>query len=70
MPIYAARNRLIREIQQHDSVVVIGETGSGKTTQIPQVICLLLVAQSLVVFVSLCVRACVCVQSWLLVTDG
>lgn len=36
LPIHAARNKLIGQIQQHDSVVIIGETGSGKTTQIPQ----------------------------------
>ena len=37
LPIYPARGRLIQEVQRHDSVVIIGETGSGKTTQIPQV---------------------------------
>jgi type IV secretory pathway ATPase VirB11/archaellum biosynthesis ATPase len=28
--------RLISEIQKHSTVIIIGETGSGKTTQIPQ----------------------------------
>jgi type IV secretory pathway ATPase VirB11/archaellum biosynthesis ATPase len=28
--------RLIPEIQKHPTVIIIGETGSGKTTQIPQ----------------------------------
>ncbi|XP_064629745.1 ATP-dependent RNA helicase DHX33-like [Lineus longissimus] len=36
LPIYPARSRLIHEVQKHSSVIVIGETGSGKTTQIPQ----------------------------------
>ncbi|XP_052810600.1 ATP-dependent RNA helicase DHX33-like [Mya arenaria] len=36
LPIYPARGRLISEVQRHSSVIVIGETGSGKTTQIPQ----------------------------------
>ncbi|KAH3735785.1 ATP-dependent RNA helicase DHX33-like [Dreissena polymorpha] len=36
LPIYPARGRLISEVQRHSSVVIIGETGSGKTTQIPQ----------------------------------
>lgn len=28
--------RLITEILKHPTVIIIGETGSGKTTQIPQ----------------------------------
>jgi HrpA-like RNA helicase len=28
--------RLISEIQKYSTVIIIGETGSGKTTQIPQ----------------------------------
>ncbi|KAK6182959.1 hypothetical protein SNE40_010524 [Patella caerulea] len=36
LPIYSARKRLLQEIQKLDTVIVIGETGSGKTTQIPQ----------------------------------
>ena len=37
LPIYIARDALIREIKSNISCVVVGETGSGKTTQIPQV---------------------------------
>ena len=37
LPIYTAREALIREFRAHDCSVVVGETGSGKTTQIPQV---------------------------------
>jgi len=37
LPIYSARNSLIREVRQNRCCVVVGETGSGKTTQIPQV---------------------------------
>lgn len=36
LPIYSARKALINEIRTRDNVVVVGETGSGKTTQIPQ----------------------------------
>ncbi|XP_071078637.1 ATP-dependent RNA helicase DHX33-like isoform X1 [Haliotis cracherodii] len=36
LPIFPARSRLVQEVRKHDSVIVIGETGSGKTTQIPQ----------------------------------
>lgn len=36
LPVYGVRNRLIPEIQKHPTVIIIGETGSGKTTQIPQ----------------------------------
>ena len=37
LPIYPARDALIREIKSNINCVVVGETGSGKTTQIPQV---------------------------------
>ena len=38
LPIYSARGRLITECRQHYSIIILGETGSGKTTQLPQVI--------------------------------
>ena len=37
LPIYPVKHRIIAEIKKSESVIVIGETGSGKTTQIPQV---------------------------------
>ncbi|KAI9594052.1 putative ATP-dependent RNA helicase prh1 [Syncephalis fuscata] len=36
LPITIARDELVKEIMAHDCTVVVGETGSGKTTQIPQ----------------------------------
>uniref|UniRef100_A0A8C2C307 RNA helicase n=1 Tax=Cyprinus carpio TaxID=7962 RepID=A0A8C2C307_CYPCA len=36
LPIYQSRTQLINQIRQLHSAVFIGETGSGKTTQIPQ----------------------------------
>ncbi|XP_069613584.1 ATP-dependent RNA helicase DHX33 [Ranitomeya imitator] len=36
LPIYQARAQLIGQLRQLESAIVIGETGSGKTTQIPQ----------------------------------
>ncbi|KAM4796590.1 ATP-dependent RNA helicase DHX33 [Rhinophrynus dorsalis] len=36
LPIYQARAQVIGQLRQLDSAVIIGETGSGKTTQIPQ----------------------------------
>ncbi|KAK7870441.1 hypothetical protein R5R35_000729 [Gryllus longicercus] len=36
LPVYNVRHRLIAEIQKTPTVIIIGETGSGKTTQIPQ----------------------------------
>lgn len=36
LPIYQAREQLINQLRQLHSAVLIGETGSGKTTQIPQ----------------------------------
>ncbi|KAK2195685.1 bifunctional Helicase [Babesia duncani] len=36
LPIYAYRQDLLRAVREYPILVVIGETGSGKTTQIPQ----------------------------------
>lgn len=36
LPVVQARWRLISEIKQHRCVVLVGETGSGKTTQLPR----------------------------------
>ena len=36
LPVYQLRNQLMDCIRHHQVVVVLGETGSGKTTQIPQ----------------------------------
>ena len=36
LPIYPHRERLMEVIRDHQIIVLIGETGSGKTTQIPQ----------------------------------
>ena len=37
LPIYSARKKLLLQLQSLTSSIVIGETASGKTTQIPQV---------------------------------
>ncbi len=36
LPIHPYREDLIRAVEDHQVVVIVGETGSGKTTQIPQ----------------------------------
>lgn len=36
LPIYGFRDELMKAIAEHQVLVVVGETGSGKTTQIPQ----------------------------------
>ncbi|XP_071950560.1 ATP-dependent RNA helicase DHX33-like [Antedon mediterranea] len=36
LPIYTAKQRFLAEIRRTYTAIVIGETGSGKTTQIPQ----------------------------------
>ncbi|XP_061754251.1 ATP-dependent RNA helicase DHX33 isoform X2 [Nerophis ophidion] len=36
LPIYQARNQLLHHLRQLHNAILIGETGSGKTTQIPQ----------------------------------
>jgi ATP-dependent RNA helicase DHX33 len=40
LPIRKARKRLLRHLSQlrNGTAILIGETGSGKTTQIPQVL--------------------------------
>ncbi|XP_057329367.1 ATP-dependent RNA helicase DHX33 isoform X2 [Microplitis mediator] len=38
LPVYKLRERLLEEIRRYNTVIIIGETGSGKTTQIPQLI--------------------------------
>jgi pre-mRNA-splicing factor ATP-dependent RNA helicase DHX16 len=36
LPVYAFRDELIQAINDHQILIIVGETGSGKTTQIPQ----------------------------------
>ncbi|KAL1744085.1 P-loop containing nucleoside triphosphate hydrolase protein [Schizophyllum fasciatum] len=36
LPITAGRTRLVEAVQANDVTILVGETGSGKTTQIPQ----------------------------------
>ncbi|KAL3522252.1 hypothetical protein ACH5RR_015086 [Cinchona calisaya] len=36
LPIYRYKDKLLRAINDHQILVIVGETGSGKTTQIPQ----------------------------------
>ncbi len=36
LPIYAYRDEFIAAIEQHQILIIVGETGSGKTTQLPQ----------------------------------
>lgn len=38
LPIFSAKRKLIQELNRLDTAIVIGETGSGKTTQLPQYI--------------------------------
>ncbi|KAH0537108.1 hypothetical protein FGG08_006069 [Glutinoglossum americanum] len=36
LPIYAFRDQLLAAVEQYQVLIIVGETGSGKTTQIPQ----------------------------------
>ncbi len=36
LPFYAYRSEIIEKLQTEDILIIIGETGSGKTTQVPQ----------------------------------
>jgi pre-mRNA-splicing factor ATP-dependent RNA helicase DHX16 len=36
LPIYTYRDQLLNAVKDHQVLIIVGETGSGKTTQIPQ----------------------------------
>jgi len=36
LPVYKCRQRILKEVETNDTLLIMGETGSGKTTQIPQ----------------------------------
>ncbi|WCJ22099.1 RNA helicase family protein [Euphorbia peplus] len=36
LPIASVKERLIQEVKSNDVLIIVGETGSGKTTQLPQ----------------------------------
>jgi pre-mRNA-splicing factor ATP-dependent RNA helicase DHX16 len=36
LPIYFYRDELMQAVRDHQVLIIVGETGSGKTTQIPQ----------------------------------
>lgn len=36
LPVYPFRDDLIQAVKEHQVLIIEGETGSGKTTQIPQ----------------------------------
>ncbi|KAJ8952268.1 hypothetical protein NQ318_007435 [Aromia moschata] len=38
LPVFDKRNKLLELIRRHKTLIILGETGSGKTTQIPQYI--------------------------------
>lgn len=38
LPVYEQRNKLLQLIRRHSTLIIIGDTGCGKTTQIPQYI--------------------------------
>jgi ABC-type taurine transport system ATPase subunit len=38
LPILSLRSELLQALTAHECVVVMGETGSGKTTQLPQLL--------------------------------
>lgn len=39
LPVYAFRDQLLSAVASHQLLVVVGETGSGKTTQLPAYLC-------------------------------
>lgn len=39
LPMFPYREDLLRAVEEHQVIIIVGETGSGKTTQIPQYLC-------------------------------
>lgn len=37
LPIYPFREQILQAVEEHQIVIIVAETGAGKTTQIPQV---------------------------------
>ena len=35
LPVYPYRDDLLKAIRDHQVIIMVGETGSGKTTQVP-----------------------------------
>jgi len=42
LPVYKYRNAILYLVETHSTTIIVGETGSGKTTQIPQVLNLII----------------------------
>ena len=38
LPVFQMRNHILYLLEEHQVVVIVGETGSGKSTQVPQVV--------------------------------
>ena len=36
LPVWQAKPHFVRMVQEHQTTILVGETGSGKTTQVPQ----------------------------------
>ncbi len=36
LPVFPYRYDLLKAIRDHQVIIIVGETGSGKTTQVPQ----------------------------------
>ena len=60
LPVYAVRQELLKIIRENQIVIIVGETGSGKTTQLTQVYMYMYVSSVRETMVTMCV--CVVVQ--------
>lgn len=38
LPVFQGREKIVKACRDHATVVLVGETGSGKTTQLPQLL--------------------------------
>jgi HrpA-like RNA helicase len=38
LPAFQARDEILNSVRQNTTVVIVGDTGCGKTTQVPQLI--------------------------------
>lgn len=62
LPVFPYREDLLSAIQNHQILIIEGETGSGKTTQIPQYL-----VEEVRVCLSACLPFCPCMSTCLIV---
>jgi len=58
LPVYGVRNELLQTIRENQIVIIVGETGSGKTTQLTQYVAIIVVYFDVVSFTLILLGTC------------